>query len=99
MVDMNFVLLEFFSLIAIIILIFSFSAISAEPLIIIMAIFILSILVFPYLQIVNVIEEFMFDSGFENEDLFHMIYPFTRIVILFVGIFLVVELFYVFLFN
>ena len=99
MADLNFVLLEFFSLIAVIILIFSFSAISAEPLIIILAILILSILVFPYFQIVYEIEEFMVNYGFENDIFFKNIFPYTKIIIIFIGIFLFVELIYIFLFN
>ena len=99
MADLNLLLLEFFTLLGIIIFIFGFSVISTEPTLIIFAIILIFVLTLPYVQIIYEIETLMFNYGLENELLFRILYPYSKLIIIFIGIFLIIELIYIFLFN
>jgi len=91
-------LLQFFLLVSLFIFIFLYSITSSELTTIFGALIVFLVLLFPFLQILNEIEIFMFNTGIDTY-LFEMITSYSKFFIIFIGVFLIVELFYVVFFG
>lgn len=98
MSELNLILFEFFSLLAFFIFIFAFSVISGEPIAIFISIVLFFIFLIPFFQILNEIEVFVFSEGFETV-FFKTVVSYSKLIVIFIGIFLFIELIYVFLFS
>lgn len=98
MSELNLILFEFYSLLAFFIFIFAFSVISAEPITIFISIVLFFIFLMPFFQILNEIEVFAFGEGFETM-FFKTVVSYSKLLVVFIGIFLFIELIYVFLFS
>ena len=98
MSELNLILFEFYSLLAFFIFIFAFSVISAEPISIFISIVLFFIFLIPFFQILNKIEVFAFSEGFETV-FFKTVVSYSKLLVIFIGIFLCIELIYVFLFS
>ena len=98
MSELNLILFEFYSLLAFFIFIFAFSVISAEPIAIFISIVLFFIFLVPFFQILNEIEVFVFSEGFETV-FFKTVVSYSKLLVIFIGIFLFIELIYVFLFS
>jgi hypothetical protein len=98
MSELNLILFEFYSLLAFFIFIFAFSAISAEPIAIFISLVLFFVFLIPFFQILNEIEVFVFSEGFETV-FFKTVVPYSKLLVIFIGIFLFIELIYVFLFS
>jgi len=91
-------LLQFFLLVSLFIFIFLYSITSSELTTIFGALIVFLVLLFPFLQILNEIEIFMFNTGIDTY-LFEMITSYSKFFIIFIGVFLIAELFYVVFFG
>jgi hypothetical protein len=98
MSELNLILFEFYLLLAFFIFIFAFSIISAEPVAIFISIVLFFIFLIPFVQILNEIEVFAFNEGFETV-FFKTVVSYSKLIVVFIGIFLFIELVYVFLFS
>ena len=98
MSELNLILFEFYSLLVFFIFIFAFSVISAEPIAIFISIVLFFIFLVPFFQILNEIEVFAFSEGFETV-FFKTVVSYSKLIVIFIGIFLFIELIYVFLFS
>ncbi len=98
MSEINLIIFEFYSLLAFFIFIFAFSVISAEPIAIFISIVLFFIFLMPFFQILNEIEVFAFSKGFETV-FFKTVVSYSKLIVIFIGIFLFIELIYVFLFS
>ena len=91
-------LLQFFILVSLFIFIFLYSITSTEPTTVFVSLIIFLILYIPFLQILNEIELFMYNINIDNL-LFKTIISYSKFFIIFIGIFLIAELFYVSFFG
>ena len=91
-------LLQFFLLVSFFIFIFLYSITSTELTTIFGSLIIFLIFLIPFLQILNEIEIFMFNTNFDIL-LFETIISYSKFFILFIGVFLIAELFYVIFFG
>ena len=98
MSELNLILFEFYSLLVFFIFIFAFSVISAEPIAIFISIVLFFIFLMPFFQILNEIEVFAFIEGFETV-FFKTVVSYSKLLVIFIGIFLFIELIYVSLFS
>lgn len=98
MSEFNLIIFEFYSLLAFFIFIFAFSVISAEPIAIFISIVLFFIFLMPFFQILNEIEVYAFIEGFETV-FFKTVVSYSKLIVIFIGIFLFIELIYVFLFS
>jgi len=91
-------LLQFFLLVSFFIFIFLYSITSTELTTIFGSLITFLIFLIPFLQILNEIEIFMFTSNLDIF-LFETIISYSKFFILFIGVFLIAELFYVIFFG
>ncbi len=91
-------LLQFFLLVSFFIFIFLYSITSTELTTIFGSLIIFLIFLIPFLQILNEIEIFMFNTSFDIL-LFETIISYSKFFIIFIGVFLIAELFYVIFFG
>jgi len=98
MSELNLILFEFYLLLVFFIFIFAFSVISAEPITIFISVVLFFIFLMPFFQILNEIEVFVFSEGFETV-FFKTVVSYSKLLVIFIGIFLIIESIYVFLFN
>jgi len=91
-------LLQFFLLVSFFIFIFLYSITSTELTTIFGSLITFLIFLIPFLQILNEIEIFMFNTSFDIL-LFETIISYSKFFILFIGVFLIAELFYVIFFG
>jgi len=98
MSELNLILFEFYSLLAFFIFIFAFSVISAEPIAIFISLVLFFIFLMPFFQILNEIEVFAFNEGFETV-FFKTVVSYSKLIVIFIGIFLFIEMIYVLLFS
>ncbi len=98
MSELNLILFEFYSLLVFFIFIFAFSVISAEPIAIFISIILFFIFLMPFFHILNEIEVYAFSEGFETI-FFKTVVSYSKLLVIFIGIFLFIELIYVFLFS
>ena len=98
MSEFNLIIFEFYSILAFFIFIFAFSVISAEPIAIFISLVLFFIFLMPFFQILNDLEIFAFSEGLETV-FFKSVVSYSKLIVLFIGIFLFIELIYVFLFS
>jgi len=98
MLEFNLIIFEFYLLLTLFIFIFAFSVISADPITIFISIVLFFIFLIPFFQILNEIEVYAFSEGFETV-FFKTVVPYSKLIVIFIGIFLFIELIYVFLFS
>ena len=91
-------LLQFFLLISLFIIIFLYSITSTELTTVFVSLILFLIFLIPFLQILNEIEIFMYNIGIDML-LFRTIISYSKFVIIFIGVFLIAELFYVIFFS
>ncbi len=91
-------LLQLFLLVSLFIIIFLYSITSSELTTIFGALIVFLVLLFPFLQILNEIEIFMYNTGIDTY-LFETITSYSKVFIIFIGVFLIAELFYVVFFG
>ena len=91
-------LLQFFLLVSFFIFIFLYSITSTELTTIFGSLIIFLIFLIPFLQILNEIEIFMFNASFDIL-LFETIISYSKFFIIFIGVFLIAELFYIIFFS
>ena len=91
-------LLQFFILVSLFIFIFLYSITSTEPTTLFVSLIIFLLFLIPFLQLLNEIEVFMFNIGYEIL-LFKAIVSYSKFFIIFIGVFLLAELFYVIFFS
>ncbi len=91
-------LLQFFLLVCFFIFIFLYSITSTELTTIFGSLILFLIFLIPFLQILNEIEIFMFNTSIDIL-LFETIISYSKFFIVFIGVFLIAELFYVIFFG
>ncbi len=91
-------LLQFFLLISLFIFIFLYSITSTELTTVFVSLILFLIFLIPFLQILNEIEIFMFNIGIDML-LFRTIISYSKFFIIFIGVFLIAELFYIIFFS
>ena len=91
-------LLQFFILVSLFIFIFLYSITSTELTTIFSSLIVFLIFLIPFLHILNEIETFMFITSFDIV-LFETIISYSKFFIIFIGVFLIAELFYVSFFG
>jgi hypothetical protein len=99
MTDLTLLLFEFYIILGLYILLFGFSAVSAEPIIIFISIFIFLILISPFINISTQIESFIFINGLDDLFIFNFVFLVSRYALLLIGIFLFLELIYTSFYN
>jgi hypothetical protein len=99
MTELALILLEFCIIFGLYILLFGFSAVSGEPIIIIVTIMIFLILMSPFIQIINEIEEIIFFNGLNEILIFNNMVPISKFILILIGIFLILELVYTSFYN
>jgi len=98
MSEFNLIVIEFFLLLALFLFIFAFSIISSESITVFISIVLFFIFLIPFFQVLDEISLVVFNEGFETTLLYSII-SYSKFVIIFIGIFLFVEMVYVSLFN
>jgi len=98
MSEFNLIVIEFFLLLALFFFIFAFSIISSESITVFISIVLFFIFLIPFFQVLDEISLVVFNEGFEATLLYSII-SYSKFVIIFIGLFLFVELVYVSLFN
>ena len=91
-------LLQLFILVSLFIFIFLYSITSSELTTVFVSIILFLIFLIPFLQILNEIEIFMYNTGIDNS-LFITIISYSKFFIIFIGVFLIAELFYISFFG
>jgi len=98
MSELYLILIEFFLLIALFVFVFTFSIISAEPMTVFISIILFFVILVPFFQVLNDISLVVFNAGFEAT-LLNSIISYSKFIIIFIGVFLVVELIYISFFS
>jgi len=98
MSEFNLIIIEFFLLIALFFFIFAFSIISAESTVVFISIVLFFIFLIPFFHVLNEISLIGFNEGFEAS-LFNSLISYSKFIIIFIGIFLIVELVYISFFS
>jgi len=98
MTELHVILIEFFFLIAIFLFIFAFSIISAESMTVFISIVLFFVFLVPFFQVIIEINLIVFNDGFEST-LINSIISYSKFIIIFIGVFLVVELIYISFFS
>ncbi len=98
MPELYLILIEFFLLIALFVFVFTFSIISAEPMTVFISIILFFVILVPFFQVLNDISLVVFNAGFEAT-LLNSIISYSKFIIIFIGVFLVVELIYISFFS
>ena len=91
-------LLQLFILVSLFIFIFLYSITSSELTTVFVSIILFLIFLIPFLQILNEIEAFMYNTSIDNS-LFITIISYSKFFIIFIGVFLIAELFYISFFG
>ena len=86
-------LLQLFILVSFFIFIFLYSITSSELTTVFISLILFLIFLMPFFQILNEIEIFMYNTGIDNS-LFTTIISYSKFFIIFIGVFLIAELFY-----
>ena len=98
MTNFTLILLQFFLLVSLFIFIFIYSIISTELTTVFVSLIVFLIFLIPFLQILNEIEIFMYNSSVDIL-LFKTIVSYSKFFAIFIGVFLIAELFYVIFFS
>jgi len=98
MPELDLILIEFFLLIALFVFIFTFSIISTEPMTVFISIVLFFVFLVPFFQVLNEISLVVFNEGLEAT-LLNSIISYSKFIIIFIGVILVVELIYVSFFS
>lgn len=99
MVEISFIVIEIISLLSFIILIFIYSAISTDALTVFICIILFLILLLPFLTIINQLELILIEFNLENIFFYKLLINFSMIINIFIGLYLIIELFYTAFFN
>ncbi len=92
------ILIEFFLMMALFVFVFTFSIISAEPMTVFISIILFLVFLVPFFQVLNEISLVVFNEDLEAT-LLNSIISYSKIIIIFIGVFLVVELIYISFFS
>jgi len=98
MLEFHVIIVEFFLLIALFLFIFAFSIISTESITVFISIVLFFILLIPFFQILNEINVVGFNEGYEF-NLLNSIISYSKFIIIFIGVFLIVEFIYISFFS
>ena len=98
MSELHVILIEFFLLIALFVFVFTFSIISSESMTVFISIVLFFVFLVPFFQVINEINLVVFNEGFEAT-LLNSIISYSKFIIIFIGVFLVVELIYISFFS
>lgn len=99
MTDLTLTFFEFYIIFGLYILLFGFSVVSAEPLIIFVSIFIFLILIIPFFSIINQIESFLLINQLNDTTIFNIVLSSSKLILLLIGVFLFLELIYTSFYN
>ncbi len=99
MTDLTLTFFEFYIIFGLYILLFGFSVVSAEPLIIFVSIFIFLILIIPFFSIINQIESFLLINQLNDTIIFNIVLSSSKLILLLIGVFLFLELIYTSFYN
>lgn len=99
MTDLTLTFFEFYIIFGLYILLFGFSVVSAEPLIIFVSIFIFLILIIPFFSIINQIESFLLINQLNDTIIFNIVLSSSKLILLLIGVFLFLELIYISFYN
>jgi len=98
MTNFTLILLEFFLLVSFFIFIFLYSITSTEITTVFVSLILFLIFLIPFLQILNEIDIILYNIGIDML-LFKTIASYSKFFIIFIGVFLIAELFYVIFFS
>jgi hypothetical protein len=98
MSEFHLIVIEFLLLLALFFFIFAFSIISAEFIVVFISIVLFFIFLIPFFHVLNEISLVGFNEGFEAT-LFNSIISYSKFIIIFIGIFLIIELVYISFFS
>jgi len=98
MTNLTFILLQFFLLVSFFIFIFLYSILSTELTTIFISLMMFLLFLIPFLLILNEIEFFILNSHIDIL-LFKTIVSYSKFFIIFIGVFLIAELFYIMFFS
>ncbi len=98
MPELHVILIEFFLLIALFFFVFAFSIISTESMTVFISIVLFFVFLVPFFQVINEINLVVFNEGFEAI-LLNSIISYSKFIIIFIGVILVVELIYITFFS
>ncbi len=99
MLELSIFLFEFLLLFSIIIFIFIFSAISIDMLTTLISLLIFLIILVPFYLILYKFEIFVCINNLENVNFFKFLFFYSKLINGFIGIYLVIELFYLFIIS
>lgn len=99
MTDLTLTFFEFYIIFGLYLLLFGFSVVSAEPLIIFVSIFIFLILIIPFFSIINQIESFLLINQLNDTTIFNIVLSSSKLILLLIGVFLFLELIYTSFYN
>ena len=98
MTNFTLILLQFFLLVSFFIFIFLYSITSTEITTVFVSLIIFLIFLIPFLQILNEIDFILYNIGIDML-LFKTIVSYSKFFIIFIGVFLIAELFFVIFFS
>lgn len=98
MTDFNLIFIEFMLLVALFFFILAFSIISADSIIVFISIVLFFIFLLPFFQVLDEMSLVVFNEGYDT-NLFDSIISYSKFIIIFIGIFLFIELIYVSFFS
>jgi hypothetical protein len=99
MVEIIFNLIEIFSIMSLIILIFIYSAISTDTLTVFLCLIFFLILLLPFYFLLNQLKSTIIVLGLEDSFFFNYVIGYSIIINSFIGIYLFIELIYLNFFN
>jgi len=97
MLELNIIFLEFLLLLSVTILIFIYSIISTDVLITSLTLLIFMVLIIPYQILLNELKILVFKNNLDNLLIFNLVFFFSWLINIFMGISLLTELVYLFI--
>jgi len=99
MLELSIFLFEFLLLFSILIFIFIYSTLSTDMLTTLISLLIFLIILAPFYLLLNKFEIFVYINNLENVTFFKFLFFFSKLINVFIGIYLVTELFYLFIIS
>ncbi len=99
MLELSIFLFEFLLFFSILIFIFIYSALSSDMLTTLISLLIFLIILAPFYLILNKFEIFVYINNLENVTFFKFLFFYSKLINVFIGIYLVIELFYLFIIS
>ncbi len=96
MLEFNILLIEVLLILSVFIIIFIYSAISAEMLTSLISLLIFLILIIPFYILLERLEILVYTNNLENVTFFKFIFFYSTLIIIFIGSFIVIESIYLF---